>query len=153
MNASFSQTLVEHLDCNKCFPRRHSRNIFPSTRDGAVRGRHHHEEMLKPMWPRPDLRELTFHVENKGGKSGCFHKLGRQGLHPIIGFLLENSFSIKDTLGLGVGQPLTHSIGSVILCQAVGPGPNAFISSAALTPKHSHFQKHWQLPKYEVISF
>lgn len=114
------QTLVEHLDYNKCSTRCHSRNLFP----------------LHSTWGRPrkasprgnvetheaHLKELTFHVENKVGKVWLFLQARKtRDFIQLQASFLENSFSIKDTLGLGVGQPLTHSVGLVTSCQAVGP--------------------------------
>lgn len=41
-------------------------SLHPRKWDGAIQGKHHHEETLKHKGPWLGLKELTFHTENEG---------------------------------------------------------------------------------------
>lgn len=127
-------------------------DITSSHMDGVIRGKCHHKETLGHTGLHLGLKGLTFHV---GKHLALPTSAGdKKELHPITCFLPENSFSTKDALGRGLGQPLTQNAGLVISWQEAVPGLTPiFFSSTTLAQNHSHLQKAWQLPKYRIISF
>lgn len=130
-NVSFPQTLFEHLAGTSPLQVPPQKLSF-SLPDGAIQGKHQHDNTLRHTWPRLGLKGLAFYVLKKSSVV-CIH-WGDKNLHPITGFLPGNYFSTKDTLGLGAGQPHSRS------------WPGDFISSAAVTQKCSHSRNTGNFP-------
>lgn len=103
--------IVWHLVCTKCHSRSHSRNLLllfcillfcmgPVKENVTIRKYCHSKENMSPSLC---LKEPAFCVEKCLVDSTSWED--KKELHPTTCFLPENSFSSKDTLGLGVGQP------------------------------------------------